>query len=316
MITSTDDGNGSLGIVFDFQRFSLHDGTGIRTIVFLKGCPLTCAWCSNPEGQSRRPELLYSPGRCIGTEQCERCLGACPLRAIASSKDGKIEVKRGICDDCGECADRCPGGALEICGRLVSVDDVIRQIEADGAFYVRSGGGLTISGGEPLAQPRFVRDLLVAARRRGLDTVIETCGVCAWQTLAEIAPLVDQIFYDIKCIDPSRHEEATGVSNQRILENFRKLREHFPDLPVVVRTPVVPGFNDFDEEVRAIADFVEGAGGASAYELLPYHAFGAPKYSKLGRAYPLAHIVPPSEEKMSNLRSIAAEGLQAANRAS
>jgi pyruvate formate lyase activating enzyme len=189
-------------------------------------------------------------------------------------------------------------------GEFMSIDQVIRVVEEDGGFYVRSGGGLTVSGGEPLSQAGFVRKLLVAARGRGLDTAIETSGLCAWKTLEEIAPCVDQIFYDIKCVDPEKHKRTTGVSNEVILENFRKLRKHFPETALVVRTPVIPGVNDSEEDIRAIVEFIDGAGGASAHELLRYHGFGEPKYRKLGRAYPLDRAEPPSEERMSALARI------------
>jgi pyruvate formate lyase activating enzyme len=297
--------NGNRGLIFDIQKFSLHDGEGIRTLVFFKGCPLACAWCSNPEGQVYSAELVYARDRCIGTSECDRCVSACGAGAIGRGPDGKVEIDRQRCDDCGECTHVCPSRALEVSGEFVGVDDVIRAVEEDGGFYVRSGGGLTLSGGEPLSQAEFVRELLVTARGRGLDTAIETSGLCAWKSLEAVAPYVDQIFYDIKCIDPEKHERATGVSNEVILENFRKLRKHFPETALVVRTPVIPGVNDAEEDIRAIVDFIGGAGGASAYELLRYHEFGEPKYRKLGRAYPLDHAEPPSEERMGALGKIA-----------
>jgi pyruvate formate lyase activating enzyme len=189
-------------------------------------------------------------------------------------------------------------------GRPVSVDDVIRAVEEDSGFYVRSGGGLTVSGGEPLAQAEFVAKLLARARSRGLDTVVETSGLCPWESFERVAPHVDQIFYDIKCVDPARHRRETGVSNEVILENFRRLRTEFPEIAVVVRTPVIPGVNDREEDIRAIARFIGDAGGASAYELLPYHGFGEGKYHRLGRAYPLSRAEPPSEGQMAALRRI------------
>jgi len=293
------------GLIFDIQKFSLHDGEGIRTLVFLKGCPLSCAWCSNPESQASSIELVYARERCIGTSECDRCLSACGRGAIGQDADGKVAIDWRRCDDCGECVPACPSRALEVSGRFVGVDDVIRAVEEDSGFYVRSGGGLTLSGGEPLSQAEFVRELLVTARGRGLDTAIETSGLCAWGSLAAVAPHVDQIFYDIKCLDPETHERYTGVSNEVILENFRRLRRHFPETAIIVRTPVVPAVSDTEEEIRAIAEFVEGAGGASAYELLRYHAFGEPKYRKLGREYPLGAAELPSEERMDALAKIA-----------
>jgi pyruvate formate lyase activating enzyme len=296
---------GNRGLIFDIQKFSLHDGEGIRTLVFFKGCPLACAWCSNPESQSHSTELVYARDRCIGTSECDRCISACERGAISWESDGRAAIDRQRCDDCGDCIPVCPSRALEVSGEFMGVDDVIRAVEEDGGFYVRSGGGLTLSGGEPLSQAEFVRELLVTARGRGLDTAIETSGLCAWKSLEAVAPHVDQIFYDIKCIDPEKHERLTGVSNEVIQENFRKLRRHFPETALVVRTPVIPGVNDTEEDIRAIVEFIDGAGGASAYELLPYHGFGAPKYRKLGRAYPLDRADPPSDERMGVLGRIA-----------
>jgi pyruvate formate lyase activating enzyme len=190
-------------------------------------------------------------------------------------------------------------------GEWLSVDEVLHTVEEDDAFYARSGGGLTVSGGEPLAQGAFVVALLTEARSRGIDTAVETSGLCNWKTLQAVAALADEIFFDIKCLDDARHLEGTGVSNTRILQNFRNLRREFPEARVTVRTPVIPGFNDLEAEIGAIADFVRSAGGAHAYELLPYHRFGEAKYEKLGKHYRLSHLRPPSDERMRALNSIA-----------
>lgn len=294
------------GLVFNIQKFSLHDGPGIRTVVFLKGCPLACMWCSNPEGQSRAPDLIHSCDRCIGTDECDRCVAVCIDQAIRSDGEGGVIVDRSRCDGCGDCAYVCPSQALQVSGEWVGVDDVLRIVEEDDSFYTRSGGGLTLSGGEPLSQGAFALALLRAARSRGVDTAIETSGLCNWNTMREAARLVDRIFFDLKCLDAERHERVTGVSNSKILDNFRRLRKEFPELDVIVRTPVIPGVNDSDEDIQAIAAFVEAAGGASAYEVLPYHGFGEPKYEKLGKHYRLSHLEPPSAERMHELNEIAA----------
>jgi pyruvate formate lyase activating enzyme len=305
MTGDTGDTGEARGLIFDIQKFSLHDGTGIRTLVFFKGCPLACSWCSNPEGQAHSIELIYARDRCIGNDECDRCLSICTAGAIGWDASGKIEIDRELCDDCGDCTRACPSRALEMSGERVSVDDLLRAVEEDGGFYVRSGGGLTVSGGEPLSQAAFIAELLASARRRGLDTAIETSGLCAWESFEVVASHADQIFYDIKCMDSEKHRQATGVSNEVILENFRKLRRQFPETTVVVRTPVIPGINDSEEEIRAIAEFIGGAGGATAYELLPYHGFGEAKYCKLGKGYALEHAQPPSEERMAALREVA-----------
>lgn len=298
-----------VGRVFNIQKYSLHDGDGIRTLVFLKGCPLACAWCSNPESQSFGPELLYTPDRCMGQSACDRCIGACDSQALAWEDDAKLRVDRTRCDGCGACAPACPPRALEVSGDELSVSEVIRVVEEDDAFYVRSGGGLTVGGGEPMAQPGFTTALLAAAKHRGLDTAMETCGLCAWEALAATAPHLDRIFFDLKCIDSDKHKRYTGVSNHRILENFQRLRAQFPNTRVIVRTAVIPGVNDSEADIGAIASFIANAGGAAAYELLPYHAFGEPKYRKLGRSYPLADVDLLTETHMAALRRIADQAI-------
>jgi pyruvate formate lyase activating enzyme len=294
------------GLVFNVQKFSLHDGPGIRTIVFLKGCPLACMWCSNPEGQSASVELIHSCDRCIGTDECDRCMAVCLEQAISKGEDGEVMIDRDRCDGCGDCSYVCPSDALEMSGNWMGVDDVLRIVEEDDAFYARSGGGLTLSGGEPLSQGAFVRALLRAARTRGVDTAIETSGLCNWKTLRDVAPLANRIFFDIKCLDPEKHQRVTGVTNAKILDNFRRLRAELPETDVVARTPLIPSVNDSEEDIAAIAAFVSDCGGASGYELLPYHGFGEPKYAKLGKHYRLSHLQSPSPERMQELREVAA----------
>ncbi len=294
------------GLVFNIQKFSLHDGSGIRTLVFLKGCPLRCAWCSNPEGQTCAPQLAYDERRCIGRTACrDACRRACPVDAIAARDDGKVAIDLDRCTACGECVLVCPSRALERLGDSLTVDEVLDVVEQDGAFYARSGGGLTLSGGEPLTQAAFAARLLEAARARGIDTAIETTGYAHWADLEKVCRHANQVFYDVKCLDPDRHREGTGVENPRILENLRRLCEAFPELPVVVRTPVIPGFNDAPEAIRAIARFVAGLPRPVRYELLPYHRFGEPKYRELGRALPMPDVAPPSPARMAELERVA-----------
>lgn len=296
------------GLVFNVQKFSLHDGSGIRTLVFLKGCPLRCAWCSNPEGQFCAPQLAYDERKCIGRQACQdACRRECPVEAIAARGDGKVEISLDRCNACGQCVGVCPSRALELLGESLTVEEVLEVVEQDSAFYVRSGGGLTLSGGEPLTQSAFAARLLAAAQARGIDTAIETSGYAHWSDLEKICPHVNQVFYDLKSMDSEKHRAGTGVGNERILENLLRLCKVFPDLPVVVRTPVVPGFNDSSAEIRAIAAFVGGLPRPVRYELLPYHRFGELKYRGLGRNYPLPEIQPPSEEQMASLARIADE---------
>ena len=290
------------GLIFNVQKFSLHDGSGIRTLVFLKGCPLSCVWCSNPEGQAYSPELAYNAKRCIGTVECGRCKQVCDAGAVREKDDKTIEIDRQLCTDCGECVDACPSKALELFGKYLTVDEVIRVVEEDSSFYARSDGGITLSGGEPLAQPGFVVRLLQAAQCRGIDTALETCGHVRWEHLERACRHLNQLFFDIKLMDSKRHRAATGVGNELILENFRRVREHFPRLPIVARTPVIPGFNDTAEDIQGIADFLDEMPARPVYELLAYHRFGEPKYQQLGKPYPLAGLEPPSKERIALLK--------------
>jgi pyruvate formate lyase activating enzyme len=293
-------------LIFNIQKFSLHDGSGIRTLVFLKGCPLSCRWCSNPEGQASRPQLAFNPDRCIGTGECTRCIEKCAQDSIDRSEDGKVRVDRRLCNDCGECADACPSGALELFGRTMSVEEIIAVVEEDSAFYARSGGGLTLSGGEPLTQAEFAIALLRRARQRGIHTALETSGHCRWEDLERACSHLDQLFFDVKSLNPERHRQDVGVESKTILSNLQRLSERFTDLPVTIRTPVIPGFNDSEQEIAAIADWVSQLPGELQYELLPYHGFGGPKYLQLGIEYALEDLAPPSRQQMDRLQQIAA----------
>ncbi|MEW6663243.1 MAG: glycyl-radical enzyme activating protein [Bacillota bacterium] len=298
-----------VGCVFNIQQFSVHDGPGIRTIVFLKGCPLKCRWCSNPESQFSQPELAYNENKCIATHECGLCLQACSKGAIKEAESrNKVRVNRKLCINCGECAKVCPAKALEILGKYMNVKEVLKIIQEDTVFYARSGGGLTLSGGEPLLQAEFACELLKEAKSSGMDTAIETCGYTEWHNLEKVCGYLDTVFYDIKCIDSEKHKRFTGVSNDKILFNLKKLSRCFPRMPVIIRTPVITGFNDTEEDISAIIDFVKGVPNAK-YELLPYHRFGEIKYHYLGREYPLEGARPPKDEQMKILRNIANSAL-------
>ena len=287
--------SGDRGLVFNVQKFSLHDGAGIRTLIFLKGCPLKCLWCANPEGQSFQPEIACIADKCIGMSECGMCAKVCPEDSIGQNSEGKIEIDRRSCTDCGDCAGACPAKAFKLFGKYMSVEEVIKVVEEDSSFYARSGGGLTLSGGEPLSQGAFVDRLLQSARDRGIDTAIETTGYCNWKDMEAACRNVNQIFYDIKCVNPEKHEKHTGIDNKLILENFRMLCESFPTTPITVRTPVVPGFNDSMEESGAITELLSALPRSIERELLPYHRFGEPKYGQLGRQYPLEDLEAPPQ---------------------
>jgi len=280
------DDNDIAGLVFNIQKYSVHDGPGIRTIVFLKGCPLHCRWCSNPESQAFQPELAFNPGRCLGFDQCQRCLKACPHGAIGE-KDGQPVFDRARCAGCERhCVEACPAMGVIAYGQIKTVGEVMRVVEQDGQFYARSRGGMTLSGGEPLAQPDFALALLREARRRRIGTAMETCGHVPWPTLEAAAPLLDAVMFDVKSLNAERHKECTGRVPDQALANLRRLAAEFPGVQLHVRTPIIPGFNDSEADVAAICDFVADLPGAT-YEMLRYHRLGTQKYQFLGREAPM-----------------------------
>jgi pyruvate formate lyase activating enzyme len=274
------------GIVFNIQKYSVHDGPGIRTVVFLKGCPLRCRWCSNPESQKAPPQLVYNRNKCLTLEHCVRCLEVCTAGAIKSGEGGRIEVDREVCTECLLCTKACPSLALNVYGETMTVEQVIGKVEEDSAFYSRSGGGLTISGGEPMHQAEFAVAILKEAKRRRINTAMETCGFCNWEALENACGLLDTLLYDVKSMDPEKHQIFTGVSNELVLENLKKAREAFPDLPVWVRTPIVPNFNDSVEDIRPILEHIQ-AMPRTYFEALDYHRMGKPKYEYLGLEFPM-----------------------------
>ena len=301
------------GCVFNIQRFSVHDGPGIRTLVFLSGCPLRCAWCCNPESQTLGPQLAYNEKKCIGIGECGNCLKVCKEEALlARGEQPQLFVDRERCTNCGDCAQACPSTALAMYGKYMTVNEILFEVQQDSCFYSRSGGGLTVSGGEPLFQPGFTLALLKAAKELGIETAIETCGQAKWEFLDSICKYVDSIFFDLKSLDPYKHKQFVGVTNELILQNFRMLVSSYPQIPITVRTPIVSGFNDGLEEVAQIARFIAPYYRV-AYEMTPYHAFGESKYTFLGRRYGLGGISPPTSEHMRLLRghiaSMLADGI-------
>lgn len=293
------------GRIFNIQKFSIHDGEGIRTLVFMKGCSLRCRWCSNPESQARQPELCYRSVRCLGQKVCQECLKVCPEGALSFGEDGTVRVDRALCTACGQCEEACPAGALAVWGREYTVEQALAVVEEDQTFYSRSGGGLTIGGGDPILQPDFVSALLKRARERGHDTAIETAGHGPYQDLRSIAQNVHQVFFDIKHLDPDQHRNYIGVDNKLILANLRTLCQDLPDLKKIIRTPLIPGFNDSREVVEAIARLAGELPGVRGYELLPYHAFGEAKYLQLGREYPCAGLKPMDARQAAQLQAVA-----------
>lgn len=294
------------GLFFNIQKFSIHDGPGIRTIVFMKGCPLRCLCCSNPESQKRHPEISFRKNVCIGTVECGHCIDICPLHAIAVDEAGNIRIDRENCDNCGKCAEVCPANAIELIGEYAPIDHVMQIVQEDCNYYRRSRGGITVSGGEPLEQADFVSALLGECKNCGIDTAIETCGQSDQRNLEKVCRHVDLVLFDLKHMDPDAHQTLTGVGNELILENIKKISMEFSHVNIIVRTPVIPGYNDSETNIKATAEFVSRLPGLHQYELLPYHTFGAAKYAQLGRPYQLKGLDRPSAEKMDNLNKIVA----------
>ncbi len=288
------------GIVFNIQKYSLHDGEGIRTLVFLKGCPLRCTWCSNPESQLFTPEHAYNNKRCLGVKSCGLCLDVCKTKALVEGEDNLLKYTSSQCTNCRNCTDICPTGGQTLFGKSYTVQEIIKSIEEDEIFYVRSGGGMTLSGGEPLAQKDFALALLREARKARINTAIETCAHYPTSALEEACKYLDTVIMDIKSMDSEKHKEFTGHGNERILENVRYLCEKQPEMPIIFRTPVIPGFNDSVEDIMQIRKFIPLRPNIT-YEVLTYHRMGEPKYAYLDRPW-LFKDVKADENLMSEIR--------------
>lgn len=286
------------GLVFNIQRFCLHDGPGIRSVVFLKGCPLNCLWCSNPESQSAGPQLLYNRRLCRG---CGRCQTVCPNGALRFS-DHSVYVDRDRCLACGRCAASCPWLALTVSGREMTVDQVLAVVKKDWSFYKSSGGGVTLSGGEPCAQSAFALRLLEEIKSAGISTAIETSGYCPEETFLALTAVCDWVLFDIKALDVSAHKDFTGVDNRLILGNLRAIAGR---TNVVARLPLIPGLNFQARYLEQVAEQLRDI-PLAAVHLLPYHRLGSEKYEQLGRSYPGWEISVQSEEEKARLQRAAA----------
>ncbi len=286
------------GIVFDIQKFSLHNGPGIRTTVFLKGCPLRCWWCHNPESQAPGQELMVQPRRCI---QCRTCEAVCAQGAI-SWNDGIASTDIEKCTLCGDCVEACYAEARELVGQEMTVAQVMAEIERDVTFYDESGGGATFSGGEPLSQPNFLLALLRACREHEIHTTVDTCGYTTWEMLDSIREYVNLFLYDLKLVDGAKHRTFTGVPNELILKNLRMLSTRGHN--VVLRMPIIPGINDDDENIRQTGAFAAATPGLNRVDILPYHHTAVDKYDRLKKDYELSEIHPPSDERMVEITKI------------
>ncbi|MGB8951541.1 MAG: glycyl-radical enzyme activating protein [Candidatus Aminicenantales bacterium] len=285
------------GTIFDIKRYAVHDGPGIRTTVFFKGCPLHCVWCHNPEGQSGRMEILIRNSRCL--KECQECIIHCPQKAIARVGK-KIAIDRNKCLCCGTCAENCPAQAIERVGRRISVQEAMTEIEKDQVFHKESGGGVTFSGGEPLLQPGFLSGILDQCQAKGLHTTVDTSGFAPLKVLEKIVDKVDLFLYDLKVMDERMHLKFTGVSNKKILENLKTLSREKSN--IVIRIPVIQGVNDSQENIQKTAAFILSLKRPLSVMLLPYHNLGKEKYRRLGKADSFQDFKPSSKNRLCEIQ--------------
>ena len=283
-------------LIFNIQKCSIHDGEGLRTIVFFKGCPLHCKWCANPESQSYKMEIMEFPKKCVG---CGECMKVCKLNAIHPDPKAGLKIDRSVCNNCFACADICYAEAKKTCGEEKTAEEIFKEVNKDRFFYEIRGGGVTFSGGEPLTQPELLYQTAKKCKANRLHTTMETCGFGKFEEFEKALDYIDESFFDIKHMDTEVHKELTGVGNEVILSNLKAIAGH--GIPVTVRTPVIPGLNDSMENIVATAEFIKDIPNVVEYELLLYHNLGESKYTSLGKPYELHDIVPPTDDDIRPL---------------
>jgi pyruvate formate lyase activating enzyme len=296
------------GVIFNVQRYSTEDGPGIRTTVFIKGCPMYCPWCHNPEGLDSHPELMWYDVRCIAAREC---LEVCPQDALTLTPEGMV-IDRERCNGCGDCEEACPAAALEVIGKERTAADVAAEALRDRVFYEKSGGGVTLSGGEPALQDDFSLALMGMLKEEGIHLALDTCGGVRWERLKPLVDLSDLVLMDLKIMDEDKHLEHTGIPLKLVLDNARHVAEL--GLPLWIRTPVIPGYTDTEENVRGIARFVRSnLPTVERYDLLAFNNTCDAKYRRLDKLFPLSGESLISEEKIGGLaRAAAEEGLDIA----
>lgn len=285
--------------IFNIQKYNTHDGYGVRTLVFFKGCPLRCKWCSNPESQQRRPQVMVQRQLCT---DCGTCAAVCPTGVHVMTPQGHALLADKDCIGCRRCEEQCPASALNVVGKQMTLSAILNVVEEDRPFYELSGGGMTLSGGEPLMQPEAVVSLLTACRQRGINTAMETSGYARPETILSAAAFTDLFLFDIKHMNPERHTELTGVHNALILENIRLLLDNRYN--VKIRLPLLKGINDDDAELKAIAEFLlpyKGCKNFKGIDILPYHKFGVGKYAQLGQSYTLIEEYSLTEDETTHI---------------
>lgn len=293
-------------MIFNIQRFSIHDGPGIRTTVFLKGCPLACMWCANPESQSFEYEVAHSDLRCNG---CKDCLQACPNNAIIiNSKDNKkiIRIDRNLCSKCLQCVEVCYTGAIKLYGYKMTVKEVFEKVEKDIPFYTNSNGGVTVSGGEPLCQTKFVTELFKICKEIGIHTTLDTCGYANKDSFKKVLPYTDLVLYDLKFIDEQEHEKYTGKKNNLISNNLYFINSYVKssNLQMIIRVPIIPGINDSKKNIIDIIAYIKKLDKTIKIEILPYHRLGISKYSMLDREYKLNQVKTCTKKRILDIKKI------------
>lgn len=281
------------GLIFDLKHYAVHDGPGIRLNVFFKGCPLHCLWCHNPEGISFQPELMLMPNRCA---HCGDCVRSCHYEALSQNSEGVVSVDRTRCTLCRDCLEACQREAIAMAGQEMSVDEVVNEAEKDRIFFEQSGGGVTLTGGEPLAQPAFAASLMGELKKRSIQVALDTSGYADPEVFRQLAKKADLILFDLKIMDNKKHRKYTGVANDLILDNLKSLDKL--GIPVWIRLPLIPGVNDDVENLEAMANFLSGLKLIKMINVLPYHKGGVEKFYRLGRDNEFAVYTPPSEDKV------------------
>ncbi len=291
--------NKNAGLIFNIERCAVHDGPGIRTVVFSKGCPLRCKWCSSPQSWDSFPEISFSGDSCI---KCGECFTTCPAGAIIPDAKEYLKIDREICTNCGECCEGCSSKALKLIGQHIAEEESFSIVLKDILFYRNSKGGVTLSGGEPTTQPEFCLGLLKKCHGYNISTAMESCLYTEWEVLKRILLYLDLIYVDIKCMDTKKHKTFTGKPNELILDNAIKVDKC--QVPIIVRVPVVPGYTDDEENIKATSEFVAGLSNVIRIELLPYHRLAVSEYKRLQRNYELEYLNPPSNENLQKLKEI------------
>jgi pyruvate formate lyase activating enzyme len=285
-------------VVLNVARNTVHNGPGIRTLILFKGCPLRCLWCSTPESQKPDPEIAIFPGKCI---HCDQCASVCPLNAIHLTNE-TVSINRSLCDNCGRCVEICHSEAIMLLGQMMTVEELLEKTKKDMVFYKHSGGGVTLSGGEPLLNLGFTLKLLRVLKEEGISVGVDTCGHVTWENIEQVLPYIDFFLWDIKHMDSQKHREFTGVSNELILSNARSVSNR--NIPLYIRVAVILGYNDSEENIRATCEFAQGLSSVVEVDLLPLHHLGKARYDGLNRDYLIAHIPLIPENVLQHMKQL------------